>query len=106
MYITPKISSDAATSEAQNNSAQSSSLQSRRNAAPIQDAIESGVPQSLNSLTDAPGADAADLDHDIPDAHAADNLMASLRTGIPGQPGTTMLAQANLSPQSVYDLLR
>jgi hypothetical protein len=73
------------------------------------EAVAEAVPQSLssqNSAADAAAANVSDSSLDIPDAQAADAIMASLRAGILAQPGTAMQAQGGLSPRSVYDLLQ
>ena len=114
MNIASKISNDAAATGIQNDPAILSGSHARRNSeskfsASATDAIRPAVPQSLESQTDAPDAAASaapDSDQDIGDANAADAFMTFLRAGILAQPGDTMLAQANLSPQSVYDLLQ
>ncbi len=106
MIITPKVSSDPAAAEAQNNS-----LPARRSSGPQAFASDAklSIPNAPDIQTNIPGAvgsEAPDMDSEVADSHAADLLMNSLRSGITGQPGTAMLAQANLPSQSVYDLLR
>lgn len=104
MIITPKVSNDSAAAEAQNNP-----LPTRRSSG-----TQASTPDTGLSIPNEPGIqtssvvgpEAPDMDSDVMDSHGADRLMNSLRSVIPGQAGTAMLAQANLSPQSVYDLLR
>ena len=114
MTVTPKISNDAATSGVQIDPAILSGSHARRNSeskssiSATNGTIPAG-PQSLDSQNDAPDAaafTAPDSSNDITDTNAADAFMTSFRAGILAQPGATMLAQANLSPQSVYDLLQ
>jgi hypothetical protein len=106
MIITPKISNNPVAAEAQNNS------QPARRSSESQTSTPAAGPSGLNALDiqpDLPVAvapEALDLDSDVPDAHAADHLMNSVRAGLLAQPGAAMLAQANLPPQSVYDLLQ
>jgi flagellin-like hook-associated protein FlgL len=114
MNLVPKISNDAATSGVQNDPAILSGAHARRNSeskslTSANGAMVPAVPPSLESQTDLPDAVAstvADSGNDIADSNAADAFMTSFRAGILAQPGAAMLAQANLSPQSVYDLLQ
>jgi hypothetical protein len=113
MNITPKISNNAATSGVQIDPAILSGSHARRNSeskssTSTADVTIPAVPQSLESQNNSPDAAAStatDSSNDITDSIAADAFMTSFRAGILGQPNATMLAQANLSPQSVYDLL-
>jgi flagellin-like hook-associated protein FlgL len=106
MIITPKISNNPIAADTQNNS-----LPARRSSE-SQTSTSATEPSGLNALDiqpDVPGTvepEALDLDSDVADAHAADRLMNSVRSGLLAQPGAAMLAQANLPPQSVYDLLQ
>jgi hypothetical protein len=109
MIITPKVSNDAAASEAQANSTSIRRGAESQISTAIPGAAGAAAPNALSIQTNVSAAgesEGMDLDADVPDAHAADRLMNSLRAGIPGQPGAAMLAQANLPPQSVYDLLQ
>jgi len=113
MIVTSKISNDAVTSGVQIDPAILSGSHARRNSeskssSSATNGTTPAVPESLESQTDLPDAAAStatDPGNDIADANAADAFMTSFRAGILAQPGATMLAQANLSPQSVYDLL-
>jgi flagellin-like hook-associated protein FlgL len=114
MLITPKISNDAAMTGAQSDPAIHPGSHARRNSesrtsTSAQDAAASAVPNSLesqNNVSDAVASNDADSSRNISDSNAADVFMTSLRAGILAQPAATMLAQANLPPQSVYDLLQ
>ena len=112
MNVASKISNDAAATGIQNDPAILSGSHARRNSEPRSSGsmTDAGVPavlQSLESQNDAPDVTAsADSGNDIADTNAADAFMTSFRAGVLAQPGATMLAQANLSPQSVYDLLQ
>jgi flagellin-like hook-associated protein FlgL len=112
MNITPKISNDAATSGVQIDPSILSGSHARRNSeskssTSATNGTTPAVPQSLESQNNAlDAATATDSSNDITDTNAADAFMTSFRAGILAQPGATMLAQANLSPQSVYDLLQ
>jgi hypothetical protein len=113
----PKLSSDAATAGLPIGPAMvSSGAHARRNSeskasTSVPETILSAVSQPLQSQNqdaadDAVASNAADSSLDLPDAQAADAIMTSLRAGILAQPGTAMLAQGGLSPQSVFDLLQ
>jgi hypothetical protein len=113
MIVTPKTSNDAATSGLQSDPAILSGSHARRNAeskspTPAADAAIPAVPQRLepqSHVSESAASTATDSSNDIGDTNAANAFMTSFRAGILAQPGATMLAQANLSPQSVYDLL-
>jgi hypothetical protein len=112
MVITPKISNDASAGT-QNDPAQLAKLHGRHksgsNGHAVEETVESAAAQSLNpsnAATNAAYISATEPEDDVTDSNAADALMASLRPAISGQPGNAMLAQANLSPQSAYDLLQ
>jgi flagellin-like hook-associated protein FlgL len=114
MNIAQKISNDAVTSGVQNDPAILSGAHARRNSesksltSPAE-ASNAAVPQSVesqNDLPDAAASTATDSSNDLADSNAADAFMTSFRAGILAQSGASMLAQANLSPQSVYDLLQ
>jgi hypothetical protein len=113
MNIAPKISNDAATSGVQIDPAILSGSHARRNSESKSSTSATNgtipaAPQSLefqSSAPDAAASAATDSSNDITDSNAADAFMTSFRAGILAQPNATMLAQANLSPQSVYDLL-
>jgi hypothetical protein len=111
----PKISSDAATAGLPiDPSIVSGGAHARRNSeskasTSLPETAGTAVPEpstSQNSAADAAAANVADSSFDVPDATAADTIMASLRAGILAQPGTAMQAQGGLSPRSVYDLLQ
>ncbi|HXC97998.1 MAG TPA: hypothetical protein VN048_01570 [Verrucomicrobiae bacterium] len=114
MNIASKISNDPAASGIQNDPAILSGSQARRNSeskssTPAAEAIIPAILQSVESQSDLPDAAAStatDSSDDLADSNAADAFMTSFRAGILGQPDATILAQANLSPQSVYDLLQ
>lgn len=113
MVITPKISNDIATPGAQNDSSLLVNSQARRNSeaknsAAVLEATELAQTQPAAAQTigaDVAVSNDASAGDDIGDAKGADSLMASLTANFLGQPGAAILAQANLSPQSVYDLL-
>jgi flagellin-like hook-associated protein FlgL len=113
MIITPKISNDAATAGNQTDPAILSGSHARRNSesksSTTTNAADPAVPHASepqNNVTDAAASNVADSSHEITDTQAADAFMSSFSTGMLAQPGVTMLAQANLSPGSVYDLLQ
>ncbi len=101
MIIAPKISNDAATAGSPNNPANISAAHARRNSE-----SKNSASATQDSAADAVESNAADSSLDIPDSQTADAIMNSLRAGILAQPGATAAVYTNLSPQSVYDLLR
>ena len=110
----PNISSDAATAGLPiDPTTLSNGPQTRRNvesntSISVLEAANAAIPEYLPSRNGVADTDVSLVDPslDIPDATAADAIIASLRAGILAQPGTAMQAQGGLSPRSVYDLLQ
>ena len=116
MVTIPKISSEAAASSTQSDQAALSAFSARRNlesqgSSPAPDNAKLSSAQPLETLaglpwSEADQSDSVDARPEIEDANGADALMSSLRAGFLAQPGAGMLAQANLSPQNVLNLLQ
>jgi hypothetical protein len=114
MVITPNISNDTTSSGLPNSPGVHSGHHARRHPeanpsstlAIVEQSAATQSPASAKSAIATDATAAIDPGNDILDANAANAFMTSLRAGVLAQPDTAMSAQANLSPQSVYDLLQ
>jgi hypothetical protein len=101
---TPSSTPDArqaGSSATRNSDVQSPDLRNGNSASEVDAATE-----IAESRLDSVGPGAANFGHDITDSAGADAIGFSLRQGILGEHGAAMLAQANLSSQSVLQLLQ
>ena len=85
-------------------SSKTTTAANRANPAAATEADES-ADRALLSGTDSTTASYSDTSGLFPDAAAAEQGMGLARQNMLTQPGTTLLAQANLSPESVLKLL-
>lgn len=108
------ITSISSDNPAVNNAAALSDSQTRRHAESqaanaVRDLDDTNASLLLNpsaTRLSATEHNPAESGPDITDAAGADAVMQSLHSGMFSQSGTSLLAQANLSSESVYNLLQ